>query len=156
VNWVTEYAKWKYNQHQDAWIAIDNKADRLLTYLGGGTPVLVCAVIFSAKEIGPLVSLAAIPTIILLIASILQALKVRNVGPFAAPPPIETARSCLEQQGEDSELAFTKDWGRATESLAKHSAEKRKVLARAFTCFTYAVTALLLPVIVAIAMAFCA
>ena len=153
--WVIDYAKWKYEEKQKGWQALDDKADKLITYLGGGVPILISAVVFMVDDVGPWVGLAAMPAVIWLIIALLQALRSRNVGRYSSPPSVGIAQSCLEKKGDGSEFAFVADLGRAAEALGKNNNRKSGQIDRAFNCLWWGVLLLILPIVVAIVSQFC-
>src|SRR5271157_3479339 len=89
--WVWEHAKDTFDRSESTYKELDDKANDIIKYLGGGTGLFTLAVLANIRHENACVILAAIPTFLLALISVTVALRARQPNPATRPPDIRSA-----------------------------------------------------------------
>lgn len=138
--WVLDYSIKEYEQASLRVESLDSKADTLIGYFGVGSGLISIGLAYGLGQGKPRVLIAAIPVLILLLASILLALIARSPSRF---PSLPYARDALEvERSTDQRVIgrFAASVWTSTRSIALSAREKARFIRLAYLSFAVAIT----------------
>jgi hypothetical protein len=145
--WVSEYAKNCYDGLTKTFCTLDEKADALIKYLGGGTLLIAILGPVAGKTISAWVAVLVLPSIICMLVAIFFAVCVRLPRRVPAPPSVLTAVQYVEYFGENSAATFLPLWHQCCEGIDYVNAWKSRLVHVASKWYLVALFLLLVPVI---------
>jgi hypothetical protein len=146
--WVVEYAKTTYETLHDSFDKLDDKADAIIKYLGGGSALIVLGAIATVRSDNAWLVLLLLPSLICAIRAINLAIQARSPMDFPLPPPVTKAIEYVEEYKEAAEATFISSWHESIEGLDVVREQKAKLVARASAAYYHAVVLLLIPLVV--------
>ena len=85
AEWLMPYAKWKYEHYENTWRSVDQKADTVIRYLGGGLGLVAIGTLLSINENNSLAALGILPSMICALIAVWYAVKSRGPLEYASP-----------------------------------------------------------------------
>src|SRR5262249_35193791 len=151
--WTAKFAEslWAYNEKE--FVALDEKADSIIKYLGGGTGLFAIGVLSKIDASNIHIALATLPAIISAILSVLIATIVRKPHPVPNLPTVMNAKEAYADANASGTAglgAFLGQWNLACERMAVVCKWKSKLLETAVWLFFAAIALLLFPLLVGI------
>jgi len=149
--WVWEYAKDTFQRSESIYKELDEKANDIIKYLGGGTGLFTLAVLANVQHENRYVILAAIPAFLLALISIALAVRARQPNPTTQPPDIRSALQFADdyKDGDKARSKFLGQWHLTC--VGMDLAIRAKVLRIQFATkfFLWTVVSLAIPLLVA-------
>jgi hypothetical protein len=145
--WAIDHAKSLWSETNKHFASLDDKADSIIKYLGGGIGLFSLGVLAKADASNTYLILWALPAIFLAVLSVFFAAWVRKPNSVPRMPSIEAAVSCAE---EESGADFLGQWHYACESQLMANESKAKNLERATLCYCLSLALLALPLLAAV------
>lgn len=150
--WVKRLAVDQFSTSFADYKALDEKASSIITWIGGGTALMVIGTITSMtkNEMTPLVAgLIGIP-VVLAIAAVLFALLARYGRGLYLPPAVKTAVEYAELFGTEGETLAMGEWHLCGMLMDRNIRVRSISINRALLLGSIAVASLLLPMAVAV------
>jgi hypothetical protein len=150
-SWVFDYAKALWAERSGEFTSLDNKADAIIKYLGGGLGLFSIGVLAKVDVSNAYLVLWTMPTIVCAVASIFLAAWARKPNPAPTLPPVEAAISCAEEEKDDkkSRTIFLGQWNLICEGLRLANRDKAWLLELATLFYCLALALLALPMLAA-------
>jgi hypothetical protein len=152
-DWIWNYAKDKFDRAEQTYNELDDKANDIIKYLGGGTGLFALATLANITPKNFYVFFLAVPSFVLAVVSIALAASARRPNPVLELPDIRRAYRFVTnfENGESSKAAFLGQWDLACEGMFQANLLKAERIELATTYYLRAITFLAVPIIVAIA-----
>jgi hypothetical protein len=150
--WVFDYAKILWEYRNRVFVSLDEKADSIIKYLGGGTGLFALGVLAKVDGSNWYIAVAAMPAVACALLAILFAILARRPSAFPGLSTVETAKDYADaEESSSAALAgFLGQWNLACEAvrlICQRKASRVEVAA----WFTYAALVLLaIPLLVAV------
>lgn len=150
-DWVLDYAKSLWAERLSEFTALDNKADAIIKYLGGGLGLFSIGVLAKIEPANAYLILWAIPAVACAVVSLSLATWARKPNPAPALPPVEAAISYAEEDtdSEKARMAFLGQWNLVCEAHRLINLEKARRLGLATWFYCLALGLLILPLVLA-------
>ena len=154
--WVLEYAKIVWAERTAEFTSLDNKADAIIKYLGGGLGLFAVGVLAKIDPNNAYLVLWTLPAIVCAISSVFCAAWSRKPTETPTPPPIEAAILYAEGEGDKpgesirSRAAFLGQWNLVSEDHRIVNEMKAVWLERATWLYCVALGLLTLPLLAAV------
>jgi hypothetical protein len=114
---VHPYAKDKYEHLSRASDRLEEKADSIIKYLGGGTAIVALAAFAGiTKTTAPIIGLL-VPSIGCALAAVWHAVQARQPTKIPVPPRVDEAMSYVHAYKAQSEATFLAQWHEACVKL---------------------------------------
>ena len=156
-DWVWDYAEEVYDRLSKVYKDLDDKANDIIKYLGGGAGLFTLGAIANVNKDNALLMLSALPALACALLSIFFAVLARKPNENRTPPSVFSAfrfaGHYLDDDGEDSKKAkaiFLGQWHLACEAMGLAVDLKSRRVAWATWTFLLSIALLLVPFIVAI------
>jgi hypothetical protein len=146
--WAIEYAKESYQQLDHAFRYLDEKADAIIKYLGGGTAVITVAALATVNRYNAWLPILLLPSFGCALAAIALANAARRPRTHPGPPPITEAINYAEAYSDKAEATFLGLWHQCCEGLHIANTAKAGLVGCASRCYWWALFCLLLPALV--------
>ena len=147
-DWVFEYAKEKYDKMLKNLEQLDDKADALIKYLGGGTAFVAFGAIVGAGRGNALAILLMAPSVMLALWAIAYAIRPRLPTPTPVPPKVDEAVSYAEAFRDRGKYYFIGQWHETCQLLGSIITAKAARIIIASKYYYRALLFLLLPVLI--------
>jgi hypothetical protein len=144
-DWVCEHAKEQYERGRKTWSTVDDKANEVIKYVGGGTGLVTVGVLTTLRPETAALVAYTVPAIILSWVAVTLAALARRPQAAAEPPSIETAFHYANAYKEGANVRFLGQWHLACEILDIALRRKTALLAWSVWSFLAALALLLLP-----------
>jgi hypothetical protein len=148
--WIWQYAEQNFLRWEDANKYLDEKADSLIKYLGGGTGLFTILSITSAKSETLGIIAWAIPAVVAALIATAFAIWARTPATAFAPPSIEGAIIYTNEFAEKDRAVFLGQWHLASEGMRLAVKLKAGRVKFASVLYVTALILLLIPLIVAV------
>jgi hypothetical protein len=150
--WVWEYAAAEYERRLSVWSILDEKADTIIKYLGGGTGLFTLGALASIREGNAILIGLAIPAVVTALFSVLLSLVARIPRPTGSPPSVKGAFEFADTYGSDEEAKaiFLGQWHQTCETMQVVNGRKAMLIVWSTWLYLAALFLLLLPLIVAV------
>jgi hypothetical protein len=150
--WVFDYAKTLWSYRNSTFVLLDEKADSIIKYLGGGTGLFTLGVLAKVDGSNWYIAVAAMPAIACALLAILFAILARMPGAFPGISTIETAKDYADAEVSSSAAlaGFLGQWNLACEAARLICARKANRVAIAAWLTYSALVLLALPLLVAV------
>jgi hypothetical protein len=145
--WVIEFAKDSYKELDETFTYLDEKADSIIKYMGGGTAVIAIGSLITINQIRPWFLFFLLPSFGYALRSIYLAVQARRPTTRPNPTKVTTAIEFAEAYEKEAEPTFLGVWHECCEGLAIVNKEKSKKVDRAHRDYYRALFCLLLPLI---------
>jgi hypothetical protein len=150
-SWVVEHAKDQFEAMEKAIAALDDKASKIITYVGAFAGLSAVTFAYQAATVHWVIGAALLPTLILALLAISQAVRAVSPGPQPFPPSAERAGAYAEAYPtEEAQARFALQTWAAFEGLSVVAAAKADLVAGALVLFKWAAWCLLLPALAAV------
>jgi hypothetical protein len=153
--WALDYAKGLWEYRNKVFAGLEEKAESIVKYLGGGTGLFTLGAIAKVDPSNVAVALCSIPAVVCALVAVGLALWSKIPGPFPGLPTVENAKRYADEHPTETGAiaAFLGQWGLLCED-ARLSCERkaRRVELAGWTAFG-ALSLLLVPLAVAIVRA---
>ncbi len=146
--WAIEYAKESYQRLDQTFRYLDEKADAIIKYLGGGTAVVTVAALATVNHYSAWLPILLLPSLGCALAAIALANSARRPRTHPSPPPVTEAVNYAEAYSDKAEATFLGLWHQCCEGLDVVNAIKAKRVDCAGRCYWWALFCLLLPALV--------
>lgn len=145
--WAIEYAKESYQRLEKTFQYLDEKADAIIKYLGGGTAVVTLAALTTVNRYSAWLPILLLPSLVCALRAIALALSVRQPTNHPSLPRVTTAIDYVHayHEAEETMLGF---WHECCEGLDLVNGEKAKRVDAAGLYYYRALFCLLIPLIV--------
>ena len=153
--WVWAFAKDQYARLESICKGVDEKANDILKYLGGGAGLLTLAVLANVTARNYYVFLLAVPSLVLALISIAFAAKARRPIKTLVPPDVKGAFEYASYYKKESTAmaAFIGQWHFACEGLRLVTEAKAARVKVATSFYVWAISSLALAFIAALILA---
>jgi hypothetical protein len=150
--WVLDYAKGLWEYRNKVFALLDEKAEGIIKYLGGGTGLFAIAALAKVDSSNNYIAFWTLPAIVVALVAILLALLSKAPGPFPSPPTIENAKQYADglKTEQAAIAAFLGQLNLACEKARLICECKAKVVGCAVIATYTALALLLVPLLVAI------
>jgi len=148
--WVWDYAKFQFERADRLHRDLDDKANDIIKYLGGGTGLFTLAALANMTPQNVWVIFASLPAFALALISIALAARARYPNPTKEPPAIKSAYMYAEHlEDKTAKIRFIGQWHLTVEGM--HLAIKAKAVRvkLATKCYVWAIVSLAIPIITA-------
>lgn len=149
--WVCEYAEKHYRWLEERFQYLDEKADSIIKYLGGGTGVIALAAVAGITRDNAPIILLMVPSVLLALRAIYLAVSARNPDKTDMPPGITGAVQYAESYGEKGRTIFMGQWHQSCEGMALVVSRKAEKVKQANWFYFWALMCLLFPLVVGVA-----
>jgi hypothetical protein len=149
--WVWTYAGKKFERVEGIFRALDEKANDIIKYMGGGTGLFALGALAKVTHETRWVIIWALPSFVLAIIAIAHAARARQPAAVCEPPSVESAFKYASHYGDESETYFIGQWHLACKALQMAIEDKAHRIDVATRCYVWALALLVLPIIAAIA-----
>jgi hypothetical protein len=150
--WVLDYAKGLWEYRNKVFVSLDEKAESIIKYLGGGTGLFALGALAKVDTSNNYIAFSALPAIGAALLAILFALLSKMPSAFPGLPAVKEAKECADDLETENAAtgAFLGQWNYACEMARLVCGRKARRIAWA-TGFAYvSLSLLLLPLLVAI------
>jgi hypothetical protein len=149
--WVAEYAKVRWEELNEEYEAISEKADSIIKYLGGGAGLLALGLIAKGEHLNPGLILAAAPSMLAAIAAIVCAVNIRRPRWMPSLPPVRDAAEVAAAMPTKNEslAVFLGQWHLACQAMRIVCDQQSDRLHGVYRLYVWAVALLAIPVFVA-------
>jgi hypothetical protein len=147
--WVAEYAKDLYDRLARANKDIDEKANDIVKYLGGGSGLFALGAIAKTDASNAIMLFYAIPSFVIAVCAIVCAAAVRRPMGIDLPPSVEAAFDYASHYDMTARAAFLGQWHVACQYLVLVNGYKAKLVKLATWLFVGAIALLILPIVAA-------
>ena len=150
--WVLEYAKYQFDRADRLYKELDDKANDIIKYLGGGTGLFTLAAIFNTTPQRLSVILASIPAFLLALVAVALAARARQPNPAREPPSIKGAYGFAEhfKNAKLAQAGFIGQWHATCEGMHLAIKAKGERVQHATRFYVWAIVSLAIPIVVAI------
>lgn len=146
--WALDYAKESYQRLDQTFRYLDEKADAIIKYLGGGTAVVTVAALATVNHYSAWLPILLLPSLVFALAAIALANAARRPRTHPSPPPITEVINYAEAYNDKAEATFLGLWHLCCEGLDLVNALKAKRVDCAGRCYCWALFCLLIPALV--------
>ena len=146
--WAIEYAKERYQRLDQTFRYLDEKADAVIKYLGGGTAVVTVAALATVNHYSAWLPILLLPSLGCALAAIAFANSARRPRLHPSPPPVTDAIDFAEAYSNKAEATFLGLWHVCCEGLDFVNTHKARQVDRASRCYWWALFCLLIPALV--------
>jgi hypothetical protein len=151
--WALEYAKLLWEDWNNTFNVLDEKAESIIKYLGGGTGLFALGVLSKIDSHNAHIAAWSFPTVIVALLSVFLAMWTRKPFQFPELPSIRNAKEAYADAIETKEAAvgaFLGQWNLACEK-AKWICDRKAALLNWSTWLYFAaISLLLLPLLAAV------
>jgi len=147
-DWVYDYAKDKYEKSLEAFAQLDEKADAIIRYLGGGTTIITLGALIGASRANAFLIFLTLPSIFLALWAIAYAVQARQPTEVPVPPRVDETLIYVEAYRERGKHTFIAQWHEACERLDVVVATKARNIGNANKFYLRALLCLLIPVLI--------
>jgi hypothetical protein len=150
--WVWRYSEDTFKRVETIYKELDDKANDIVKYLGGGTGLFTLGVLANVSHSNYWIIICALPAFLLALTSIALALRARQPNPACQPPSIRSAYKFADHY-IDVKLAqatFLGEWHLACTGMVLANRAKAVRIRYATFCFWLSIASLGLPIIAAI------
>lgn len=147
-DWVFEYAQDKYAKMLKNLEHLDDKADAIIKYLGGGTAFVAFGAIVGASRGNALAILLMVPSVVLALWAIRYAIHARLPTQIPVPPRVDEALSYAEAFRDQGKYTFIGQWHETCQLLDIIVTAKAANIISASKYYYRALLFLLLPVLI--------
>jgi hypothetical protein len=151
--WACKFAKEHWERLDAIFKHLDEKADSIIKYFGGGTGLFALSTVFAINRNTVPIYASALPAFLLALVTVGLALWARNPIETALPPTVGTAKKTAEICKENGEAAFLKFWHEACVIMSLVIEKKGRRVQLATIAYFATLISLLLPISVAIGVA---
>jgi hypothetical protein len=150
--WTFEYAKTLWEYRNKTFAGLDEKAESIIRYLGGGTGLFAIGAIAKVETSSRWIAASALPAIICALVAIYFAFRSKKPDPFPGMPSIQKAKAYADDLKNDNEAkaAFLGQWNAVCEHARLICDRKAVDVYRASVLAFVALTLLILPLLTAI------
>src|SRR5579884_3270143 len=132
-SWIIDYAKLLWDERNAQYKMLDEKADSIIKYLGGGLGLFSLGVLAKVDPANAYLIIWALPAVICALLSLYFATKARGPNPVPTLPPVETATSYAEK--EKWQADFLGKWHVACEDFRVANRDKVRLLEWGTWCY---------------------
>src|SRR5262245_13540499 len=148
MKWICEFAKTSYEKLQSTFERLDEKADAIIKYLGGGTAIVAIGALATMTfKTAPLLFLL-IPAVLCALRAIYCATVARVPRRVFIPPRVSDAVNYANAFRKEAEVVFIGEWNLACEGLELVTRQKAHHVTEATKFFYRSIFCLLLPLVV--------
>jgi hypothetical protein len=150
--WVLDYAKGLWEYRNKTFNLLDEKAESVIKYLGGGAGLFAIGALAKIDATNSYIAFWAIPAVVCALAAILLAMLSKSPGPFPGLPTIQNAKAYADDlKNEGTAIAaFLGQWNLACEKARLICERKASFVVAAVACAYVALVLLVVPLLVAI------
>src|SRR5208337_1808625 len=109
-DWVWDYACETHNHIWERYKELDNKANDIIKYLGGGVGLFTVGTIANISSQNVWLVVCAIPSFLVSLASIFFAVLALQPNPVKLPPTVESAYNYANDYKETGKATFLGQW----------------------------------------------
>jgi hypothetical protein len=151
-SWVWDYASASYDRASTLYRSLDDKANDIIKYLGGGTGLFTLGLLNGIHKGNVWYFACALPSIIFALISVFLAALARKPGHTVHPPSIQDAWRFAEhfETKDKARAAFVGQWAVAAEARYLSAQRKAEYVKYATWMFFVALALLLIPFVYAI------
>jgi hypothetical protein len=150
-SWVVDHANEQFRQMEEVIEALDDKAAKIITYVGAFAGVSAVTFAYQAATVHWVIGASFLPTLVLALMAISQAVKAAAPGPQPFPPSAERARAYAEAYArEQAQARFALQTWAAFEGLSVVASAKAGLVTGASVLFKWAAWLLLVPAFAAV------
>jgi hypothetical protein len=146
--WTVAYGKDCYAGLEASFRYLDEKADSIIKYLGGGSAVITVGALAAPGVAGSWLPYLFLPSLCCALLAIRAAAEIRQPNWVPGAPPVKVAVEYAEAYGDKAEATFVALWHACCEGVAVANDDKAKKLRGATRWYVRALAWLLLPVVV--------
>lgn len=144
--WVKEHAKAKLEEAHSEFEILDNKADSIIKYLGGGTAIVAIGTLANTNRFNAWLVLLLVPSLVLAIRAIYYATKARMPIAVTKLPSVQSAIEYAKYHAVQAEDRFLPTWQVACIGMETVLALKAEYVTLASRFYYRAILLLLLPI----------
>ena len=148
--WVWDHAKDMYDRVVKINKEIDDKANDIIKYLGGGTGLFTLGVLANLKPENVAVVRWAVVPFVFAICSVFFAVLVRKPNNFFLPPSARKAYEFVDAYGEMGKATFIGQWDLATTKAIAAIGTKSHFLRLSTWLFFLSIMLLIVPIVAAL------
>ncbi len=151
--WVWDYAKDLVARKLDFFKMLDDKADTIIRYLGGGAGIFALGVLAKIDSTNWHIALMAIPALLASVVAVFFAIRCRVPSQGSGSTSIQTAKEVFADQSIDAmhaKAAFLGQFHLTATVLEIASRHKSRCIIVASWCYFAAIALLILPIITAV------
>jgi hypothetical protein len=147
-DWVSEYARGQFDRVTKVYDRLDDKAETIIKYIGGGTWIFTLAILMNSGSHTFTIITWAIPSFLCALASIFFASLARQPNPVYFPPDVKSAfhYAHWNKGAGKAQAAFLGSWHLACEGMFLAVMAKSRQIRYATWAFFAALLMLILPV----------
>jgi hypothetical protein len=150
-SWVVDHANEQFRQMEEGIAALDDKASKIITYVGAFAGVSAVTFAYQAATVHWVIGASFLPTLVLALMAISQAVQAVSPCPQPFPPSAERARAYAEAYPKEAAQArFALQTWAAFEGARVVSDVKSELIQRAHALFNWAAWLLLAPAVAAV------
>jgi len=150
-SWVIDHANEQFRQIESDIAALDDKASKIITYVGAFAGVSAVTFAYQAATVHWVIGASFLPTLLLALTAISQAVRAGSPSPQPFPPSAERARAYAEAYPkEQAQARFALQTWAAFEGAKVVADAKAELLRSAHSLFNWGAWLLLLPALAAV------
>jgi hypothetical protein len=153
-SWAYEYAKSLWEHRTKVFAIIDDKADSIIKYLGGGTGIFALGIIAKVDSSNAYLAFWCLPAVVCALTSICFAVSARRVREVPSPPTVSQAiKEYVDSYdtADQAKAAFLGQWNLACVDMQIVCDRKSWFVEKATSLYFWALALLVVPLLVAIA-----
>jgi hypothetical protein len=149
-DWVWGYAKELHERQAKIYTTLDDKADAVIRYLGGGVGLLALGTLAAARVGDGKLLLWLLPTVVLALLSIVFAVRARRPGAAPGLPKVNQAIDHANKYSEKAKATFLGQLHVLCEGLRMTCVRKARLLTVATWLYLLSLATLALPIVAVI------
>jgi hypothetical protein len=149
IEWLAEYGKDLWTDSKAIFARIDDKADSIIKYLGGGTGIFALGVLAKVDATTAYLVFCCLPAIVCSLISVFLATLARRPRGVPSLPSVENAMRYAEMDGIKGEVEFIAQWNLACTDMKLVCLRKAHLLELATWLYVAAIGFLVLPLLAA-------
>lgn len=156
--WVSDYAKIVWDDYNKACAALDEKAESIIKYLGGGTGLFVLGVLSKVDASNRHIAAWTLPAIACALIAMFLAMRAKKPAAYPCLPPVRQAKTYADSHKIEGTATaiFLAQWNLACEKAQFSCDRKAALVARAAYAAYSTLILLLIPLTVTLIWPPCA
>jgi hypothetical protein len=146
--WLIDYAKARYEAMNRIFQTLDEKADSLIKYLGGGTALVTFGTLAGVNFFNAWLPFALLPSVVCAVVAVSWAISARTPTPVPNMPSVPSIQGYQPYFKERAEAALVSSWEECAVSLELINQTKAKKVTRAGRWYFWSLAFLLIPLVV--------
>lgn len=147
--WAWDYAKGAYDRLATIYSKLDEKADGIIKYLGGGAGLFTIGMLTNLDKIPAAYLAWSIPAVIVAVLSVIVANLARKPNDSSLPPSVESAFRYADSFNKTAKASFLGQWHLACEGMRLAVETKALRVTWATWLYVASIALLLVPLVIA-------